>query len=696
MSRLSKTVVVLPVALAVLLFAVPAVQGPPKTRTDNVKEVIHGLEITDPYRWLEDQESPETRAWIDAQNAYTRSLLDAIPGREALKRRLTELMKVDVTGMPRERNGRLFFLRKLAGQEQAVLYMRQGLNGKDEVLIDPHPWSPDHTVSLRLMDVSEDGTTLAYGVRRGGEDEVEVRLFDVDGRKDLSDRLPRGRYFGVAIKPDKTGFYYSRHRAEGSRVYYHPIGKDPAADAEIFGKGYGPDKAVSAELSADARYLIIHVVYGSSADRSDIYYQDLAAGTPIRPIVKDEHAAFFGEPAGDQLLIRTNWQAPNWRIMAVDLNNPARERWREVVPEGRSVLEEFAPAGGKLIVHYLENVNSRLRIYGLDEKRPREIVLPTLGSVGGLSGRWNGNDVFFSFSSFHIPTTLYRLDMTTGRRELWSRQNVPVKSEDFEVTQVWYKSKDGTQAPMFVLHRKGLERDGRRPTLLTGYGGFNVSVTPGFRELAVAWVERGGVYAVPNLRGGGEFGEAWHRAGMLGNKQKVFDDFLAAAQWLIQSEYTAPSKLAISGRSNGGLLVGAALTQRPGLFRAVVCGYPLLDMIRYHRFSIARFWVSEYGSSENPDQLKYIYAYSPYHRVKKGTKYPAVLFVTGDGDTRVAPLHARKMTALLQAATASGLPVLLRYDTKAGHSAGLPVGKQVEDLTDELAFMLWQLGELKR
>ncbi len=667
-------------------------QGPPKTPIKPVKETLHGVTIIDPYRWLEDQWSPETRAWIKAQNAYTRSILDPLPSRDNIKRRLTELLKIDTVSVPIARGGRYFFTKRRADQDLPIIYMRRGLQGEDEVLIDPHPWSPDHTTSVSILDVSQDGTLLAYGVREGGQDEIAVKLFDVDRRKDLPDHLPKARYFGISLTPDKKGFYYSRHSAQGSRIYYHALGTEPARDREIFGEGYGPGQIVLSDLSEDGRFLLITVLYGAGATKSELYVKEVAKEGPAIPIVKDLDALFSGQIADGQLFIHTNWKAPNGRILRADLKNPAREHWREIIPERQAVIRGFSLAGGKLFVNYLENVVSRVRVFQPDGEPVRDITFPDIGSVGTISGRWESNEAFYAFSSFHIPPTIYRYDVATGKQEVWARLAVPINSDRFDVEQVWYASKDGTRIPMFLMHLKGLKRDGSHPTLLTGYGGFNVSLTPRFSPRAVLWVEHGGVYAVPNLRGGGEFGEKWHRAGMLENKQNVFDDFIAAAEWLIKNGYTQPKKLAISGGSNGGLLVGAALTQRPELFRAVVCRYPLLDMIRYHKFLVAKFWIPEYGSSDDPKQFKYLYAYSPYHHVKSGTKYPAVLFVTGDSDTRVDPLHARKMTARLQAATASDRPILLRYDTKAGHSGGLPVSRQIEELTDELSFLFWQLG----
>ncbi len=666
--------------------------GPPKTRRDDVKEVLHGVEIADPYRWLEDQRSPETRAWIDAEDQYTQSILGSLAGRDRLKQRLTDLMKIDIIGLPLEHNRRYFLLKRLADQDLFVIYMRKGLRGNDEVLIDPHSMSPDHTTSVSLMNVSKDGTVMAYGVRQGGQDEVAIHLFDVDRRKDLPDQLPKARYFTVSINPDTSGFYYSRQNPEGPRLYYHAMGADPAGDLEIFGKGYGPGEIMVSRVSDEGRYLLIQVLHGSAAEKTELYVQNLTQHGPIFPIVNDLPARFIGQFAGDQLFLETNWKAPHGRIFAVDLNHPAREQWREVIPEREAVIEGFSLAGGKLFVTYLNKVISRVEIFNPDGRHLSDLAFPTLGTVGGVTGRWDSREAFFIFTSFHIPTTIYRFDVANGSQDVWARLNVPIESDKFEVKQVWYESKDKTKVPMFLLHAKGIKLDGSNPTLLTGYGGFNSSTTPFFSPEAAMWAEKGGVFALPNLRGGGEFGEEWHKAGMLERKQNVFDDFIAAAEWLITNGYTKPSKLAVSGTSNGGLLVGAALTQRPDLFQAVVCRYPLLDMLRYQNFLVARFWVPEYGSSEDPNQFEYLHAYSPYHHVKQGTKYAAVLFVSGDGDTRVDPLHARKMAALLQWATGSERPVLLHYDTKSGHSGGRPLPKQIEESTDEMSFLFWQLG----
>jgi prolyl oligopeptidase len=673
----------------------PDVGTPPATRRDDVVDTLHGVKIPDPYRWLEDQSSPETRAWIKAENGYSEPILHAVPGRDRLKHRLGELMKTDVTGVPIERNGRFFFARRRADQDQFIIDLRQGLQGADEVLLDPHPLSADHTTSEDLMDVSQDGTILAYMVREGGQDEVEIRFLNVGTRKDLPDHFPKARYTDGAIKPDNSGFYYSKRTADGPRAYYHAMGTDPGGDSEIFGKGYSTDYILVVDLSEDRRYLLLTMLHGSAADQTELFVQDLAGKGSILPVVNDISARFFGQIAGDNLYVQTNWKSPNGRMLLIDLQNPARARWRELIPESDAVIEGFSLAGGKLFVNYTKNANSLVKAFDPEGHPAGEIAFPTLGSVSGVAGRWSSNQAFFHFSSYFVPPTIYSYDVPTGRQEVWARQDAPVNADQLEMEQVWYESKDKTRIPMFLVHKKGLRPDGHNPALLSGYGGFNLSSTPSFSATAVVWAESGGVFAVANLRGGGEFGEKWHRAGMLANKQNVFDDFISAGEWLAANNYTNPSKLAITGRSNGGLLVGAALTQRPDLFRAVLCGYPLLDMLRYHKFLVAQYWVPEYGSSDDAEQFKYLDAYSPYQRAVKGTKYPAVLFVTGDGDTRVAPLHARKMTALVQWATGSDpseRPVLLKYDTKAGHTQGMPINRQVEDTTDELGFLFWQVG----
>ncbi|HWR16098.1 MAG TPA: prolyl oligopeptidase family serine peptidase [Terriglobales bacterium] len=692
--------------LLVFLFLAPMMiaqdqtkQGPPPTRREDVKDVIHGVTVEDPYRWLEDQNSPETRKWIDAQNKYTMSLIGDLPSRPYLKKRLGELLKVDATKTPVEANGRVFFLRRAANQDQYVLYMQASAKAKPKVLVDPHPMSADHSTSVVLEDVIKDGSLVSYGIRLGGADEVEVRFLDVNTGKELKDVLPAARYFNIAMTPDRSGLYYDIFTDAGPRVRWHKFGTDVKDDVQIFGEGLGRELGTSTVVNDDGRYAFTTVFYGSSADKTEVYYLDRKSGAKeMTPLIKaqpgqDMNARFIIAPAGDRVFVHTNWRSPNGRVLLIDMKHPLRPHWQFVIPEdANATIESIAVTGGKLAVAYLRNVVSEMKFFTPDGRPAGEVSFPTMGTVNSFSGRWDGTTAFFQFSSFHVPATIYRFNSATNTKTVFAQSKAPVNSSALELKQVWYTSKDGTKVPMFLLYKKGLKLDGAAPVFLTGYGGFNVSETPEFRATAVVWAENGGVYALPNLRGGGEFGEAWHKAGMMENKQNVFDDFIAAAEWLVANKYTNPQRLAASGGSNGGLLMGAMMTQRPDLFRALVCSYPLLDMIRYQDFLIAKFWVPEYGSSVDAKQFESILKYSPYHNVKKGTEYPAVMFVTGDSDTRVAPLHARKMAALMQWAQGGKNPILLHYDTKAGHSEGRSVTKYIEDYTDQISFLWWQLG----
>jgi prolyl oligopeptidase len=668
------------------------VAAPPATRTDNVVDNYFGTKVTDPYRWLEDQNSPETRAWITQENNYTDSILKKLPGRSVVSARLGQMLKVDATGLPIERSGRYFYTKRHADEDQAKIYFRQGPTGPDQLLVDPLPMSAAHNITVDLSMVSKDGSLIVYAVRQGGADETVQHVFNVDTKKDLPDQLPKGLYFGGDFTPDKTGMYYAKQSGAGPRVYYHKMGTPVAGDKIIFGEGYGPEKIIGAGLASDDVHLMIQVIYGSAADKTEVYTKDVVHDGPIVPIITDVNARFLADIGGGQIYIQTNWNAPMEKVMVADIANPGKDHWRELVPESDAHIEGTALVGGNICVLYSRNASSQMRIFGRDGKLIREVKLPTVGTASSLVGRWASNETFYDFTSFFTPGAIYRYDINTGAQTVWSKSEVPVNSDMFAADQVWFNSKDGTRVPMFVAHKKGLKLDGSAPALLTGYGGFNVSSTPSFSSSAVVWMEQGGVYALANMRGGGEYGEKWHQAGMMEKKQNVFDDFIGAAEYLVAQHYTTKAKLTIRGGSNGGLLVGAALTQRPDLFAAVVCSFPLLDMLRYQNFLVAKYWVPEYGSSEKEDQFKYIYAYSPYQHVKAGTKYPGVLFVTGDADTRVAPLHARKMAALMQASTAPGRPILLKYDTEAGHSGGTPVTKQVEDATDALIFLLWQVG----
>ena len=665
---------------------------PPLTAIDEVVETLHGVEIRDPYRWLEDQDAPETRAWIDTQNGYTDTLLEPLPGRDRLETLAATVLEVDAIGQPNERGGRYFHSRRRADQDLQVLYVRDGLHGADRVLVDPHPMSPDHTISVSYLDISRDGRLVVYAVRDGGVDEVSIHLRDVDSGADLDDRLPAARYGQVNLTPDKTGFYYERYGDVTPRLMFHLLGTDPSADVQLFGDGYERHHIPVTLLSDDGRWLLVHVIEGSSGP-TEIHLKDLVAETPFTTVIKDGVTESWAEFAGDQLVITTNLDAPNKRVMVADPVNPTVDQWREIIPERDDVVVQDARGrGGRLVVSYLQDVQPRVAIHEVSGAHIRDIAFETIGSVGGGAGQWTSDEAFFTFQSYHRPNTIYRYDLASGEQRVWAQVAVPIDTGRYEVTQTWFASKDGTRVPMFTVHRAEVVLDGTNPTLLTGYGGFNLSRTPAFSSLAAVWLESGGVFAEANMRGGGEFGEAWHRDGMLERKQHVFDDFIAAAEHLIAEGYTSAEHLAIRGGSNGGLLVGAVSNQRPELFGAVVCTYPLLDMVRYHQFLVASFWVPEYGSSEDPAQFAYIYDYSPYHNVDETARYPATLYITGDGDTRVAPLHGRKMAALMQATHGADTPMLLRYHTDAGHSGGQPISQQIEQMVDTVSFLLWQVG----
>ena len=668
-----------------------APECPPAARIDSAKDTYGAIVVRDPYRWLEDQNSPETRAWIDAEQKCTDAALANLPGRAQLAKQLSELLHTESFEPPVERGGRYFFRKQLASQELFQIYMRRAVSGPDELLVDPVPWSADHSSSVTLMDVSRDGRYLIYGRRDGGQDQVTPRVFDVDEKAALPDAFPYGQYFSMELAPGNKAVYYVRVTPDGPRAFFHRMGSDPAEDRTIFGQSLGNEKILALQLSEDGKYLTYLVVFGSGSEQTEIYTQNVQENGPVVTVVSGEKALFYPTYAGDRLFIQTNWKAPQWRVFSASLSDPGREHWREVVPEGKVHIEAIAAAGGKLIVQYSQNASSKLELFDGNGKAGSPIPLPALGTVGATSGRWESPEFFYSFESYNFSPLIFRYDVKQAKSEEWARDQVPIDSSAFEVQQVWYESKDKTRVPMFLFHKKGLKLDGSNPVLLTGYGGFDYSQTPNYFPAGLVWVEHGGIFAEPNLRGGGEFGEEWHRAGMLDKKQNVFDDFIAAAEYLIANKYTSASKLSISGTSNGGLLVGAAMTQRPDLFQAVVCAYPLLDMLRYQKFLKGPYWVPEYGSADSLEQFPYLYKYSPYHHVADSTKYPSALFVTGDGDTRVAPLHARKMSARLQAARRVDRPILLLYDTKSGHSGGRPVNKRIEEYTDILSFLFWQL-----
>ena len=669
----------------------PAPKCPPAARIDSAKDTYGSTIVADRYRWLEDQNSPETRAWISAEQECTEAVLSNLPGRAELARRLTTLRHIATFQLPRERAGRYFFQMRLADQDLEAIYLRRSRDAADELLIDPLPWSRDHSASAIIRDVSKDGRFLFYGHREGGQDELSIHVLEVDARRDLPDVLPSARYGSIVATPDNAGLYYSRITPEGPRAYYHAMGSNPSTDRLVFGEGLDKQMILVLQISEDGRYLTYTAGVGAAAQKTEVYLQNLKDQGPLVPVVNDLPASFFPILAGDRLYLLTNWQAPRWHVYSVDPAAPQRERWQEVIPESGDTLENIYPAGGKIAALYTRNAASELKLFDAAGKSAKTIALPALGSVSDFEGRWESPEAFYAFETNNLPQTIFRYEVATDTSTIWGQGKVPFDPLQFVLQQVWYTSKDQTRVPMFLFHKKGLKLDGKSPVILEGYGGFDLSQTPRYSPSYLVWAERGGIVALPSLRGGSEFGEEWHRGGMLANKQNVFDDFVAAAEFLITKKYTSPSKLSIRGGSNGGLLVGAAMTQRPELFRAVVCLYPLLDMLRYQKFLVAQYWVPEYGSADNPAQFPYLYAYSPYHHVKPSTKYPATLFVTGDGDTRVAPLHARKMAALLQATPGIDKPILLLYDTKSGHSGGRPVNKLIEEETDILSFLSWQL-----
>ena len=676
------------------LFSLSAVgQLPLTTRVEPVMEVLHGEEIVDSYRWLEDQESSETRDWIDRQNAYTDTVLGQIPGRDGLRRLAESVLKRNVVGVPVERGGRYFFSKRNVNQALAVVYVRKGAEGTDEVLIDPHTMSLNHTTSVSLRSISKDGKWVAYAIRKGGVDEVSVKVRNVDTGDDLPDVLPTARYSQILLASDGKGIYYDRFGDVTPRVMYHRFGSPMSEDTMIFGEGdkYGPQHIVHTEISNDGRWMSVHIVEGKAIE---IYVKDLENDTPFVTAIEHRHSAWSESLfVGDQLVIKTNYEAPNSRVVLVDPKKPQVTEWREIVPEREgAVVQSVVPMGGKLAISYLNDVQQKVAIYELDGTYVRDIEFDSVGSISIGSGRWGSSEAFFTFQTFHVPSTTYRYDLSTEEQRVWAEPESPVEKDAYQAVQRWYNSKDGTRVPLFIVHSPDITLDGSNPVLMTGYGGFGANLMPRFSAQATTWLKTGGIFVQVNLRGGGEFGQEWHDAGRRGNKQNVFDDFIAAAEFLIREGYTSSDKLAIMGGSNGGLLVSAVSNQRPELFEAVICAYPLLDMIRYHQFLAARFWVSEYGSSEDAEQFAWLRAYSPYHNIIEDGNYPATLYVSGDGDTLVAPLHARKMAALMQAKSGSDNPILLRYHTQAGHSGGQPVEEQIDDIVDMVSFLLEEVG----
>jgi prolyl oligopeptidase len=675
--------------------AAPAqnVPSPPSAPRDRVVEVLHGVRIADPYRWLENLSSPRTQAWIRAQQRYANRLLDHRPSLDRLKGDLRALTALERPEAVIYRQGRYFILKKEQNHQIASLYLRAGIQGADRRLIDARSLSSDNSTTIELLNVSENGNVIAYGLRRGGQDELSIHFYDVAAGKTLPDVLPEARYiyWSLLLSADGKRIYYITFGSEGPRLYIHKLGSPVKTDTMLFGSGLGPQIILQANLSADGKLLLLEALHGATGP-TDLYLLPTNGGTQARTLVKGVAANFVARAEHGHIIISTDWNAPRGRIMETDASSPGIENWHVLVPERSDPLESFALSGGKLLLLYMHNAHSRLEVASADGKTHATVPLPGLGTVTAIDAQWNLPIACFSYSDFQTPATFYAYSVPMKTETVVSGPKSPDWLSGIVTEQVWYRSPDGTHVPMFLAYRRALEHDGRTPVLLHGYGGFDWAQTPTFSAEEAVWIEHGGIYALANIRGGNEFGEAWHRGGDLSNKQNSFDDFAAAARWLVTHHYTSRKRLGIQGMSNGGLLVLASITQHPELFGAAIARYPLADMLRYERFGIARWWLPEYGSVRNAEQFRTLYAYSPYQHVVVGRDYPAVLLVTGANDTRVNPAHSLKMTAALQNASASGRPVLLLYDSASGHSGALPTRMEVAQMAHELAFLFWQLG----
>lgn len=708
-----------------------ATRGP---QVDN----YHGTNVADPYRWLESPDSPETRSWIQAENALTSSYLGSVPERAAIRARLEQVQNYQRYGSGFKAGGRYFYYMNTGLQSQNVLYVQDGLNAKPKVLLDPNVMSKDGPVSLSTVNVSRNGRYITYSINRSGSDWQEFRVREIDTGKDLPEVLQWAKFTGASWTHDNKGFFYSRYDApadgkpltgvnKSQKLYYHRLGQAQSRDQLVYDRPDQPDWGFDANVTDDGTFLIINVWQGTDT-RNRLYFIDLDdAGKPriSAPVVKlidriDARYSFAGND-GTNFFVRTDLQAPHGRVVGIDIDNPRQDRWYTVVPEGKDAMVSAKEVGGRLVASFLEDAHSAIRFYdlprrpstrgdnasGMRRTRPTtadrrgglgmnapvfEIKLPDLGSADDISGTDDDDEMFYTFTSFLRPKSIYRFNVRSRKSEIWKESKTTLDVSKYETRQLFYNSKDGTRVPMFVVVRRDVQLNGNNPTWLHGYGGFDVSETPGFSSVRLVWLEMGGVYASANLRGGGEYGRAWHEAGMLGSKQNVFDDFIAAGEFLIKEKYTSPPKLSIEGGSNGGLLVGAVLNQRPDLFGAALPAVGVMDMLRFHKFTIGWAWTSDYGSSDKPDEFKTLYAYSPLHNIKPGTCYPATMILTADHDDRVVPGHSFKYAAALQAAQGCAKPTLIRIDTDTGHGAGKPTGKSLDEYADRYAFLVKNLG----
>lgn len=668
-----------------------------KTRMDDTVDNYHGTLVADPYRWLEKQGDPEVARWIEAQNKLTQEFLQGTSGGEGFKQRLTELWNYPRYSLPVQVGTWIFYQKNSGLQNQPLLYRQDGLKGKPQLILDPNLWSADGTIAISNFSVDQSARYLAYTVSAKGSDRQTIRIRDLEAGKDLPEIIHWCKFTNISWVDDQ-GFYYSRFPEPGSvpvedesnfsQVYWHQLGTLQADDQLIYEDQNNKELGFNAQVTADQEYLLIRSAVGTDS-RNGIYYKKLATDDAFSVLLEPGKSEFtFLGNEGAIFYFLTDLAAARGRIVAVNLENPAQEQWQEIVAEQTRVISNVRLINGKLIIAFLEHAHAVVEVYSLTGQLSTVIPLPGLGSIEGLSGKQGQKGLFIAFTSFLVPTLNLYYDLQTKQLTNFGEQKLAFDPELYETDQVFYPSKDGTQVSLFLVHKKGIKKDGNNPTLLYGYGGFNISITPAFNASRILWLEQGGIYAVANLRGGSEYGEAWHQAGMGENKQNVFDDFIAAAEWLIKENYTSAQKLAIEGRSNGGLLVAACLVQRPDLFGAVICGVPVTDMLRYHKFTVGRYWVPEYGNAEaSATDFQVLHAYSPVHNVQKAS-YPSTLVVTADGDDRVVPAHAYKFTATLQAAQQGDQPVLIRVDTKSGHGHGKPISKIIDEHADVYTFLL--------
>ncbi len=680
----------------------------PKARTADQVDDYFGTRVADPYRWLENTDSPETKTWVEQENCVTFAYLAQIPERTRIRERLTQLWNYERFGLPGREGGRYVYTRNDGLQNQSVWYWQTSLAGEPRLLIDPNKLSTDGTVALTSSEVSHDGRYFGYGTAAAGSDWNELHVRSIADGRDLPDHLVWVKFSGLSWTHDNLGFFYSRYPeptgnvlqavVKDQKLYYHRLGAEQSADRLVYERPDHPDWGIGGGVTEDGRYLIIGVSLGTDS-RNRLYYLDLRdarrpqlTGSVVR-LLDDFDARYdFVGNDGPVFYFLTNLDAPRGRLIAIDTRRPARAEWQEIIPQSEQVLSGVTLVGGRFVADYLDNAHSRLALFAKNGKFLHEIELPALGTVGGVSGRADSPEMFYAFTSFLYPTTIFRYDVARGAGTVWKAPHLDFDASRYETQQVFYRSKDGTRVPMFLTYRKGTARDSSNPVYLTAYGGFDISILPSFSVVNAVWLEMGGVLAQPNLRGGGEYGEEWHQAGMHEHKQNVFDDFIAAAEYLIAEGWTRPSKLAVGGASNGGLLIGAVENQRPELFGATLPAVGVMDMLRFQKFTIGWAWVTEYGSSDSTSQFPYLYRYSPLQNIRPGTRYPPTLVTTADHDDRVVPGHSFKYAATLQAAQAGPAPILIRIETRAGHGGGMPVSKQIELNADRWAFLVRNLG----